>query len=418
MGARAEFLDAYKGSFVDVIDPSNFDEKVISFPGVVLVQFYTSWSPNCKKFAPRWVEAAEALKAEGKTVRLALLDADTHREFARRFKVDTYPTVVSFGKYVKERPTYNLPSDASVDDILEHVKELDNVTPEQADEVQREILQTKEKGSSPTDHKRSKRSSRKHEAGKKDGPSDAPPPVTKRSRKEKLRNDPTQHHPKQREQESSAGIDHDALRHRPFHGVDPIDIPHAPPLPSHAVPNLHDDVGAMAGDDMLSHHHRREALRRRARHIDGDDAGPSIPHPIHHNDDWEERRKSSIPPRTAEDDERHRKIVDEHWERVRQRKEEREARRGRGETNEHDDMYFKHEKMISDARRRHDDHMAEVMKRHEEVMSDVQRRLSGHREEMDRRFGASDNGGSSSMAQRVDELPGAAAATDESADGL
>ena len=101
----AAFLDVYAGSQVELVSPDNFNELVISPDATVLVQFFAPFSPNCKKFAPVWIELAKMLEQEGETsVRLAMMDADEHREYTRKFGIDGYPSVVIFGKYLKDAP--------------------------------------------------------------------------------------------------------------------------------------------------------------------------------------------------------------------------------------------------------------------------------------------------------------------------
>ncbi|CUG86861.1 protein disulfide isomerase, putative [Bodo saltans] len=359
----AQFADLYQGSFVEDVDPSNFNEKVIEHTGVVLLQFYTTWSPNCKKLAPKWVEAAEVLKSEGSSVRIAKFDADTHREFARRFKLEGYPTLASFGKYTKELPTYELSAEVSVDEIVDHAKQLDSVTQDEADEVMKEVRKTKKKGSakqkkkseiadddssssSGTETKKSSKK-KKSKSSKKDkkehSRSSTPSPGKKRSHKQKKSPpSPTE------EKEPHA------------HPSPKFDMPHPPPPPSQPD-TFHSDVGADRGAERHHRRHRSPIIDPIKPHDilgAGAAAGAAgvpplggrhhIPHPPLHggldNKEWEERRKH-IPPRSPDDDAKHEKLVQEHWERVRQRKEEREERRTRGESNEHDDMYFKHEQM-------------------------------------------------------------------------
>jgi thioredoxin 1 len=398
--AAADFSDLYKGSFVQEVDPNNFHEMIMEFPGVVLLQFYTTWSPNCKKLAPKWVEAAEVLKAEGSSVRIAKFDADTHREFARRFKLEGYPTLASFGKFTKELPTYELSSDASVDDIVDHAKQLDAVTEEEADSVMREVRKTKRKGS--VQHKKTSDNGAGAKSSSDSGVKKSLKKKSKSSKKEKK-----EHSASPAPSPGKKGHKDKRSRASPTEAVRPPKpgAPSPPPPPSRpdVVHNEGPGVeGLSDGTDHHAHHHRhRPPIIDPINHHDilgaGAGAAPGTPLRARHRfphphgaapDEEREDPRQDIPPRSPEDDAKHDQLVKEHWERVQRRKEERDERRGRGESNEHDDMYFKHEQMITDARRRHDDHMAEVMRRHDEVMNNVRKRMDDHRANMDRRLGS------------------------------
>lgn len=418
--AVADFADLYKGSFVEDVDPTTFDAKVVEYPGAVLLQFYTTWSPNCKKFAPIWVEVAEALKAQGSSVRVAMIDADAHREFTRRFKLEGYPTLASFGKYTKVLPTYGLTTDSSVDEILSHAAELDAATEEDAAAALKEVRETKKKGSP-----KRRRSSKDEDDNSSGGASEK----SSSERKKKKSSKSPKGDKKSKDRKKSSEKGKETLK-RPFTTDDGAPPPDPPvrmhddiPVPPLHRPSIHEDgdIHPVGVDhhDLLRRapphmrHHRPSVIDPLPHLAEAAAVHGHVPHPLHRTEgddaEWEERRKK-IPPRTAEDDAKHAKLVEEHRERVRQRKEEREERRLRGTTNEHDEMYFKHEQMISDARRRHDDHMAEVMRRHEEVMAEVRQRMDNQRQELGSRFGAEGNGDNGAVTvDEVNEIPAASA---------
>jgi thioredoxin 1 len=69
---------------------ATFDEVVHGSDRPVLVDFWATWCPPCRRFDP----VLEALAAEDDRFVLASVDLDAHPELARRFAVMSAPTVV------------------------------------------------------------------------------------------------------------------------------------------------------------------------------------------------------------------------------------------------------------------------------------------------------------------------------------
>ena len=88
-----------KNSLVLSLDDSSFDAAIAS--GVVLVDFWASWCPPCRKQLPLVDKAAEQLAGKAK---VAKVNVDKGKKTATRFGVQSIPTLIIFkdGKEVKK----------------------------------------------------------------------------------------------------------------------------------------------------------------------------------------------------------------------------------------------------------------------------------------------------------------------------
>jgi len=89
------------GAVVD-LTPENFDSVVDGSKGV-FVEFFAPWCGHCKSLAPEYEIVGESFANE-KSVVIAKVDADAHRELGSRFDVHGFPTLKWFPKGAPTAP--------------------------------------------------------------------------------------------------------------------------------------------------------------------------------------------------------------------------------------------------------------------------------------------------------------------------
>lgn len=82
-----------ENSDVLVLNAANYDEEVKKH-STLMVKFYAPWCGHCRHLAPIWEDFATVAKKENKPYAVAKFNADAEREFARRFGIRGYPTVL------------------------------------------------------------------------------------------------------------------------------------------------------------------------------------------------------------------------------------------------------------------------------------------------------------------------------------
>lgn len=80
--------------YVELTD-DNFQEEVIDFEGVVLVDFWADWCGPCKAIAPI-VEEMATEHAENDKVKIGKLDTDANNATAMKYHIMSIPNIKFF----------------------------------------------------------------------------------------------------------------------------------------------------------------------------------------------------------------------------------------------------------------------------------------------------------------------------------
>lgn len=105
---------------VMVLHSVNFD-RALSENKYLLVEFYAPWCGHCKQLEPVYAAAAEKLKKEESTMRLAKVDATVERELAEEFEVGGFPTLKLFISGDRKQPV-DFTGKRSTDGIIQWLK--------------------------------------------------------------------------------------------------------------------------------------------------------------------------------------------------------------------------------------------------------------------------------------------------------
>jgi thioredoxin 1 len=87
---------------VRALTSAEFEREVLQADGLVLVDFWATWCPPCRRLAP----TVEALASDYQgRVTVAKVDVDANPELAQRYGIQSIPTLILFrdGRAVDKR---------------------------------------------------------------------------------------------------------------------------------------------------------------------------------------------------------------------------------------------------------------------------------------------------------------------------
>jgi thioredoxin 1 len=102
------------------LSSKNFEEDVLKFKGLVLVDFWAEWCGPCKALGPIIEELGNEMKDE-KNVKIAKLNVDENAEIAQKYSIMSIPTLKFFkdGEFVEDMVGIQ-----SKEEIIKKIKEL------------------------------------------------------------------------------------------------------------------------------------------------------------------------------------------------------------------------------------------------------------------------------------------------------
>ena len=77
---------------VQHVSEVNFNEVVLNYEGVVLVDFWATWSGPCKMIAP----VVEEVSKEVSNARFVKIDVDENENLANKYQISSIPTLMIF----------------------------------------------------------------------------------------------------------------------------------------------------------------------------------------------------------------------------------------------------------------------------------------------------------------------------------
>lgn len=103
LASAAQAHDEWGGNVVQLTE-SNFEDKVLESKDVWLVCFYAPWCGHCKRLQPEYEEASRLIKKENlPNIKLGAIDASMYQEFAQKYGIQGFPTLMYFPAGTKTR---------------------------------------------------------------------------------------------------------------------------------------------------------------------------------------------------------------------------------------------------------------------------------------------------------------------------
>ena len=102
---------------MEILNKNNFDEEVLKYVGVVLVDFFATWCGPCKMLTPVLEDASTETSAK-----IYKVDIDESGDLAREYGIMVVPTMIIFkdGKQAEKFSGY-MPKQAILDKINQYL---------------------------------------------------------------------------------------------------------------------------------------------------------------------------------------------------------------------------------------------------------------------------------------------------------
>lgn len=96
------------------ITKANFDEEVLEYKGVVLIDFWASWCAPCNMLSP----VIDQVAGEHNEIKVVKVNVDEQGELAGKFGIHSIPTLVVMKDGVEVKRTSGLMSKSEVEALF------------------------------------------------------------------------------------------------------------------------------------------------------------------------------------------------------------------------------------------------------------------------------------------------------------
>lgn len=96
------------------ITKANFDEEVLKYKGVVLIDFWASWCAPCNMLSP----VIDQVAGEHNEIKVVKVNVDEQGELAGKFGIHSIPTLVVMKDGVEVKRTSGLMSKSEVEALF------------------------------------------------------------------------------------------------------------------------------------------------------------------------------------------------------------------------------------------------------------------------------------------------------------
>ena len=93
---------------------ANFDEEVLKYKGVVLIDFWASWCAPCNMLSP----VIDQVAGEHNEIKVVKVNVDEQGELAGKFGIHSIPTLVVMKDGVEVKRTSGLMSKSEVEALF------------------------------------------------------------------------------------------------------------------------------------------------------------------------------------------------------------------------------------------------------------------------------------------------------------